>query len=128
MVAAILPGSDRPDPPPDLPTDEAAEWRSVVERMPDRFFGPQTHKLLRLYCAISCAAEFAVRKVRRLQAEPVTDESRKELDRQVKIADRLAARAANLASKLRIAPQPGKHQFTAEAEIRKAPTVKPWLD
>src|SRR5262249_59291016 len=124
MVEAIVPGFERPEPPSDMPHDERIVWRSVVDAMPSHWFKAQTHDLLRLYCGYACAARIALWEVRRLQAA----RSKEGLNQQIKIADKLAGRAASLASKLRIAPQPSKHTHSSEAQIRKAPSSKPWLD
>jgi hypothetical protein len=40
----------RPEPPSDLSDEQAAEWRSIVARMPADWFGRETQPLLAQYC------------------------------------------------------------------------------
>jgi hypothetical protein len=46
---AVLPG-DRPDPPKDLTTEEAVEWRVIVQRLPTDWFPPETWPVLIQLC------------------------------------------------------------------------------
>jgi len=53
-LAVIQPSSitaiHRPDPPDELTSDQAFEWRAVVDRMPADWFPRETHPMLIQYC------------------------------------------------------------------------------
>ena len=72
FITGIIPGGGRPEPPEDLPPDEAEIWRTVVGAMPPNWFGPQTRGVLRRYCQYACASEPVMREVRRAKAMPLT--------------------------------------------------------
>jgi len=40
----------RPEPPGDLSSEEAAEWRAIVDRMPADWFTRETHGILEQLC------------------------------------------------------------------------------
>src|SRR5262245_11759516 len=104
---ADVPGAGRPDPPPDMPDDEAEVWRTVVDGMPSGSFGGPPHGVLGLYCFHMALAKTAIEEVRELKArlrrggrpnvEVVASLKHSEV-----IARRESSQVANLAQKLRI--------------------------
>ena len=128
-----LPGAGRPDPPPDMPDDEAEVWRSVVDSMPSSFFGGQTHGVLSLYCFHMAGVLNLVnqiRKIRRkLNSEPGDLEAIAALKQLTPVADRESNRAAALAQKLRITPMGDRVQRKhVQSTTENAPRARPWED
>jgi hypothetical protein len=121
----VIPGGGRPEPPADMPDDEAEVWRTIVDSMPARWFGPQNAHLLEQYCHVACAAEKTARETRRLL---MTMENLSALSRLNAIGAKQTGMMVSLATRLRLTPQSAKHRLTAEAEIRNAPRLRPWED
>src|SRR5262245_10001598 len=48
---------DRPEPPADLTSRQAEEWRAVVGRMPSGWFKREHYGTLAAYCRHTCRAE-----------------------------------------------------------------------
>jgi hypothetical protein len=67
-IADVMPlPIQRPNPPPGLTTEEAIEWRAIVNRMPAGWFLRETLILLEQYCHHSIAAReiaFAIQELR----------------------------------------------------------------
>ena len=128
-ITAVIPGGGRPAAPNDLPEDEAAVWRQVVDAMPDGWFGGQTRDILRLYCFQVSVAELLAREARCLKAAPMTERSRRQLSGLSADGGRVAKIVSNLASVLRLTPQARVRKVIAEAAIRNAPKgPRPWED
>lgn len=49
VAVTNMPGQ-RPEPPSDLTSEQAAEWRAVVSQMPANWFTRETHAMLAQFC------------------------------------------------------------------------------
>src|SRR5262252_4905938 len=96
-VTAILPG-ERPDPPEDMPADEAEVWRAVVDSMSPDWFRPSIQHLLEQYCHYACKARTTMLQSRRTQ-DPDT------LKKLTVIGAKQTAIMLSFATKLRITVQ-----------------------
>jgi hypothetical protein len=105
FIFADVPGRGRPDPPDDMPEDQAKVWREVVSAMPSKWF--TTPHILQHYCRMVC----------KVAATDDVDDLAK-----------LSATMLSFATRLRLTPQSSKHPFTAEAEVRNTPRSRPWED
>ena len=129
-----LPGAGRPDPPPDMPSDEAEVWRSVVDSMPSGFFGGQTHGVLSLYCFHMAGVLNLVNQIRvirgKLSRKPGDLEALAAMKHLSHLADRESNRVAALAQKLRITPMGDKVQRRhVQIPVEQAAgRSRPWED
>src|SRR5262245_52845824 len=122
----IIPGQGRPEPPDDMPPDEARIWREVVGSMPTNWFSAPS--LLELYCRHIARGDILAQRVRTLLARPMTKANLADLRKLSALSCQETAAALAVATKLRMTPQSAKHRFTAEAEVRNTPRPRPWED
>jgi len=129
-----VPGAGRPDPPPDMPGDEAEVWRSVVDSMPSGFFGGQTHGVLGLYCFHMAGVHQLINQIRfirgKLARKPGDLEALAAIKQMTSLADRESNRVAALAQKLRITPMGDKVlRKHVQVQVEQAPgRSRPWED
>lgn len=115
---AIVP---RPTPPSELTSEQAAEWRAVVGRMPTDWFPRETHSLLAQYCRHVVAA----RRVAQLIA--AAEEGGEafdvdEYDKLLKMQEREGRALSSLATRMRLTQQ------TTYDKSKKKPAQgrRPW--
>jgi hypothetical protein len=120
-LAAPLPWShERPDPPADMPADQAAVWRDVVSAMRPRWFSKESHALLARYC---CAQVECARIERELATLPVGSP---DYDRLSSRRNATAASALSYARALRITPHSNKREKVDARDAARSIHPKPW--
>jgi hypothetical protein len=127
----------RPDPPDDLPPDQAETWRVTVQRMPADWFTPELFPLLRQLCRHVSYSEEVGRKKEdlsgwlRAKGDDITvDEEAGAHDRfddLTKIHEREGRAISSLMTRLRLTPQSRYDTISAERAVRRvAAKAKPW--
>lgn len=110
----------RPQPPQELTTEQAQEWRAVVDRLPADWFPRETHSLLAQYCRHVVAA----RRISQLIAasESAGEFDLDEYDKLLKMQEREGRALSSLATRMRITQQ------TTYDKSKKKPTSgkRPW--
>lgn len=112
-----------PDPPGELTSDEAKEWRAIVERMPPGWFNRENYPLLVQYCRSIIRARTVAKMANKLQKSPDTEEVRSEYLRLVDKEQRLNTNIASLATKMRLSQQ---SSYDKTKVRRAAAQRKPW--
>src|SRR5262245_44689929 len=99
----VIEVAQRPDAPYDLTTEQAAEWWSVVDRLPSDWFPRETHGLLSQYCRHVVVA----RRVAQLvgAAEKAKKLNVEYYDRLLRMQERESRAIAMLATKMRLSQQ-----------------------
>lgn len=138
-IAVIGPGGietvRRPEVPEDLTSDQAAEWRAVVNRMPAGWFPRETHGMLAQYCRHVVAARRVAEMIQsleeKLEQEPVEGADKltimlgaaKTMDRLLKMQEREGRAISSLATRMRISQQATvRHEKARKPQVAK----KPW--
>jgi predicted deacetylase len=123
---AIVTGSgisviSRPEPMPELTSEQAIEWRQVVNRLPADWFPRETWGLLAQYCRHVVAARRVAQLVTQAEkTEPFNIES---YDRLLKMQEREGRAISSLATRMRLS------QGASYDKKRKKPLEpisKPW--
>src|SRR5215471_10886407 len=96
--------AEKLDPPAYFNEREVAEWRAIVECLPQDFFPQESLALLTSYVSIACQLEVITRELSRFKEGPPRDARRKEYWELTKFRGPLVLQLANLAAKLRLAP------------------------
>lgn len=111
---------ERPRPPEDLNDEQAAEWISIINRMPADWFPRETHGMLAQYCRHIVAARRVAQLVNAAEADE--DFNIKDYDRLLKMQEREGRAITSLATKMRLSQQ------TTYDKSKKKPgqTRKPW--
>ena len=118
---AVVPGQGRPQPPEDMPADEAQTWRAIVAAMPDNWFSTSYHVLRCLCVHVANAAAIA----RALDAAR-DDGDRKLFDKLTAMYGRETRAIMTHSQLLRLTP---KARYTMERSTNikgLVPTSKPW--
>lgn len=118
----------RPDPPPCLTPDQAATWRTVVASRAGDMLPPEAHPVLVEYCRSVASADAVAAQLDGFDLETVaTDDGLKRWDKLLGMQDRVAAKVAALATKLRMTPQ-SRIRATAAGRIgaKGGGQRKPW--
>jgi len=143
--AAVVPGTREP-PPPELNEKEAAHWNTIINRLPQDWFSPENHCLLKELCrhiGHSDALSIDIENVRKELAILAVQEAAdiEEIDKIAKAIRRATAlyhallrlqafqseRIGNLATKLRLSQQTRTVPSKAAAKAAEAPLgLKPW--
>lgn len=111
----------RPEPLPELTTEQASEWREIVNRLPAEWFPRETHGMLAQYCRHTVSA-------RRVASMLATYEAREDFevetyDRLLKMQEREGRALSSLATRMRISQQ---SSFDKEKKKGLKLTAKPW--
>lgn len=147
-VVVSLPGQVpgvRPDPPADLPADQAETWRVTVERMPADWFTPELFPLLRQLCRHVSYSEAVASKMELLnqwfeetESSSVDEDAKARETRQTSFVDRFddftkiherEGRAiSSLMTRLRLTPQSRYDTISAHNAVKRtaASKAKPW--
>jgi uncharacterized protein YicC (UPF0701 family) len=126
---------ERPRPPSDLNQEQAAEWTSIVNRMPAEWFPRETHGMLAQLCRHLVSARRVADMIGALENELTKeaeddDKSQAELilgatkafDRLYKMQEREGRAISSLSTKMRLS-----QQSTYDKSKRKpGQTRKPW--
>jgi hypothetical protein len=118
-----------PRPPETLTEPEKTIWQDVVASPAGAYIGVESFPVLVEYCEAVVYSRQIGQEVRHWQVQWAdTEEGLKRWDKLLAMKDRAAARAANLAVKLRLTPSTRKHGRTAAvAAERTIPGgVPPW--
>jgi hypothetical protein len=136
-VVVSLPGQVpgvRPDPPDDLPPDQAETWRVTVERMPADWFTPELFPLLRQLCRHVSYSEAVGRKLELLRewlngVEGTVDEGARARDRfddLTKIHEREGRAISSLMTRLRLTPHSRYAARGAHTAAQSVSMPRPW--
>jgi hypothetical protein len=111
---------ERLRPPPEMTSEQTAEWVSIVNRLPADWFGRETQGLLAQYCRHIVTARRVADLIAAAEAD--TECSIKDYDRLLKMQEREGRAISSLATKMRISQQ------TTYDKSRKKPAAarKPW--
>lgn len=108
----VLETHARPDAPYELTDDEANIWRSVIDRMPSDWFGPETYPLLTQYCRHVVRSHRIAQLVQSMESDPEKSEDKEGIpfwlegyDRLLKMQERESRAITTLATKMRLAQQ-----------------------
>ena len=120
-IADLMPlPIQRPNPPPGLTTEEAIEWRAIVDRMPAGWFLRETLPMLEQYChhiIVAREIAFAINELR-VSGQGKTDACHKLIGMQAEQTKMLVS----LATKMRLT-----QQSTYEKRKKKPIELKkPW--
>src|SRR5687767_12519802 len=107
---------ERPKPPAELTSEQADEWRAVVNRLPADWFPRETYPLLIDYCRHVVMARRVAQLIAQAEAGETLDVV--EYDRLGKMAERESRVIASLATKMRISQQ------STYDKTKKKPLVK----
>jgi len=120
---AIITAIPRPAAPRDLNRAQAAEWNSVVERMPADWFPRETHALLAQYCRhVITARQIAGMIDSLMKGDSQSNSWLDDYDRLLKMQEREGRAMSSLATRMRISQQ-------AQYNQNKNPgttVTKPW--
>ena len=112
----------RPAPPGELTTDQANEWRAVVNRMPADWFGRESHAMLIQYCRHVVSARRVAQLIESLISGSTPDEWLQDYDRLLKMQEREGRALSLLATRMRMTQQSRiNHKRRVGASIKK-----PW--
>lgn len=111
----------RPSPPPELSAEQAAEWNSVVARLPADWFPRETHGLLAQYCRHVVAARHVAQLISEM--EQMDEIAIEDYDRLLKMQEREGRALSSLATRMRISQQ---SSFDKEKKKGAKVAKKPW--
>src|SRR5262249_48346457 len=104
-VVPQLPGTGRPEPPPELTAREQELWKDIVGSMPPHWFLPHIQPLLRQLIVHIIDAEFLTAQVRQIWATTAPIHFNERFDRQLQQQLALEGKIiAELSHKLRLTP------------------------
>jgi len=121
VKTAVVPGQGRPEPPKDMPPDEAQVWTAIIASMPDAWFNTCFHVLRCLCVHVANAQAIATQ----LNAARESDD-RKAFDKLMAMYGRETRMVLTHSQLLRLTP---KARYTQERSTNlKAlvPTSRPW--
>ncbi len=118
--AKVLDEKGPPKPPKDLTDDQAAEWRAIVDVMPNDWFGPETYPLLAQYCRHITGARAIAGLL--VSVERADEVDIREYDRLLRMRERESKVLSTLATKMRITHQ---SRYDDKAAHRKHANNKP---
>lgn len=122
-IASNVEVINRPRPPVELTTEQASEWRAVVNRMPAEWFPRETHGLLVQYCRHVVAARHIAQLIARTEKSKSLDVD--EYDKLLKMQEREGRAISSLATRMRITQQATVRAESARKPIQIEP---PWED
>lgn len=110
----------RPDAPAELTEEQAAEWASVVSRLPADWFPRETHGMLAQYCRHVVSARRVAQLIADCEASAEFDVEN--YDRLLRMQEREGRALSSLATRMRLSQQ------TTYDKSKKKPsqTRKPW--
>jgi hypothetical protein len=118
----VVPGRGRPEPPNELPQEEARIWREIVASMPSNWFRTSMH-LLRLLCHHVATAETLAVALAKARAQGDWVEVRQ----LAAMHEREARTAGYLSTVLRLTPRSKTSvEWAANATQTAQPEVTPW--
>lgn len=117
---------ERPDPSPQLTTEQGQEWIAIINRMPADWFPRETHGMLEQYCRHIVSSRRVADLVEDLLAGKVlTSNWVEDYDRILKMQEREGRAMSSLATRLRITQQ----TLMSKGKTRGGTSVKkPWAD
>jgi len=119
VKTAVVPGQGRPEPPKDMPPDEAQVWSTIIASMPDNWFTTSYH-ILRCLCVHVATAQAIAAQI------AVARGQGKAMDKLTALYGRETRMILTHSQLLRLTP---KARYTMERSTNiKAlvPTSKPW--
>jgi phage terminase small subunit len=128
VVASLPAAMQRPEPPEDLSSEQAEEWRAVVARMPAGWFTRETHQVLATYCRHVVNARRLAAAIEDFKpAWLADDDGLKRYDKLLAMADREGKALTMTATRLRLTPQARYTAGAAATAANKAGAgEKPW--
>jgi len=116
-IAAI----PRPDPPDELTTEQAAEWRAVFEHLPADWFPREVFPLLVQYCRHVVSARRVAQLIERAEAAAELDVE--EYGRLLRMQEWESRELSSLATKMRLTQQASLRPDQARKPSR---VPRPW--
>ena len=109
-LSVVKPGTvsavERPAAPSELTDEQAAEWESIVDRMPADWFPRETHGMLAQYCRHVVAARRVAQMIVSLEkGELDTIDWIGDFDKLLKMQEREGRAMSSLATRMRISQQ-----------------------
>ena len=129
IVSAALP--QRPEPPADLPPEQAEQWREIVAPMPPDWFTTETQPLLRQLCQHIATSKFVAAELAALEGGLLNDPKQAQLfEKLAQRQEREGDAIVRLMSKLRLTHKSrydGSNTDRASTAIKHAGAGnKPW--
>lgn len=126
-VVTQLPGQ-RPEPPADLTSEQAEEWRAVVGSEPADWFPRATHGMLADYCRSVVLARHVAAQINAFDMALIeTEEGLKRFDKLSAILERHTRASASLATRMRLTQQSRYNALSANTAHKPVGgTQKPW--
>jgi hypothetical protein len=118
----------RPKAPSELTSEQAAEWKSIVNHMPANWFGRESHSLLIAYLRHWSNARLIAAEIERFAPAWLgRDDGLDRYEQLLKIADREHRAMASLAGKMRLSQSSRLRPGPAATAIANSPTTDlPW--
>lgn len=114
----------RPEPPPELTREQAAEWRAVVGVMPAAWFSRDTHPLLTAYCRHLVNARRLAAVTDRLDPKVLdTTDGLERFDKLTRMQDREHRAMSSLATRMRLTHQA---RYRGERKVERRTAPPPW--
>lgn len=112
----------RPDPFPDLTTDQANEWVDVVNRLPADWFPRETHAVLAQYCRHVVSGRRVGEIIEsHIAGKVLTSDWIETLDRLLKMQEREGRAMSSLATRMRITQQATTSNGKTKGSIKAPP-------
>jgi len=99
LVSAV----QRPQPPQQMPQEQAEEWVSIVERMPADWFPRETHGLLEQYCRHVVSSRRIDGLIERMESSDSYDID--QYDQLLKMREREGRAMSSIGTRMRITQQ-----------------------
>ena len=119
-VTTLKPAITRPKAPDYLTKEQAAEWKAIVNRMPEEWFPRETHQLLAQYCRHVTASRKIAGLIENMEAGEIEVE---EYDRLLKMQEREGRAMSSLATRMRISQQ---STYDKQKTKKSTSVKKPW--
>jgi hypothetical protein len=118
----------RPRPPADLPAPLAEEWKAIVARMPNGWFGRESFGLLTAYLRHWWNAKLIAEQIDSFKPEWFkSDEGLDRFDQLSKVLEREQRAMSSLAGKMRLSQSSRTKPGSATTAVARSPGVRvPW--
>jgi hypothetical protein len=113
----------KPKAPRELSEEQAAEWKSVVDRLPGNWFSRENTALLVQYCRHVVAARRVAQLIK--VAEEGEEFSLQDYDRLLKMQEREGRALSSLAVRMRLTQSSRLKAETAATAVARDPGVRP---
>jgi hypothetical protein len=105
LKLATISAYKRPEPPSDMPSDQAEVWTRIVKATPIDWFPVETHGLLSAYCRHTVCANVIYSLIQKMHDDRNGDDWLDFYERLLKSHERETRTLASLATRMRISQQ-----------------------